>query len=1037
MSITPIFKEVDLALDALLRGDADDALARAEARGFLDSFVIALEQASERAVRFHRAGLVSEAFSVVKDFPELTQQLHDWQQLLAKPGAKSDLARELHPASVQGVSQELIDDLQQVVFEHADLDAELRSLRRASLEQESVQKLRARYESLTKRARGTQTWVEQLERVEREWIEFMRRGLESGISDDEIAAFASEWFRGGWVVRLDNELSSAIKARWDVVRQRLADQRYAALAKVLQSAFASGDREGIERVEHDWAAVNHDTGRMPSPQVAAAADPAFQWAEAERARLALEASHQAARDELEHLLDSGASAADVLRAWTRIGDDNVPIPDGLHERASRYLETHRVTEKRKFALKGVAALAAVLVLGAMVFWGWQTWERRNLLLDQLAALESTLDQRLSEGVVETAEALLAGLGEGDSRAVQLLERAKALKLEHDSMAASAAELEAEVDAAIGQADDAQAAQFKGRAEALLADKRLEGSVGTKAKLDAIRSKCDGRQAQLVSLAAAKAAEAESSLSAFRTTWPKPEAWTRELYISVERWKSYIKALEDQRVAFDALITGVSAHEAARKRIEVCSREMASSLEDARSKLDTLQRVLDSLRPESLGRECTREADFINRITALLDGDSGVFLEKLGFHGDFSGVIEREAGWAALQAWRESLQARLLGVCPDPTKFGKDAACDGLPDELAKVIAQSQRSPMLVRLKELQASINGLAAAAAQEEWDSTLEAARMDAMNLTPMKIRAMTDGRWLRARPGLSGKPGFYLLEMIDFDEAGDKPLLSKDPRTPDNVETEFFPKSGNGGASTPGASPAKVLENCPTFVGSKVWDALIEQLKVAGEGQYLDALSTAARSLHRLDPDPRKGGDPQVQARMLVTVVRLLLECGQALSDQAKEELQDWIDRAVGDRASAKTRVLLANDGAINWLADSFESAAQAQETTSECLAVIGRFPVKVLDDLKARGPQFSVIKEVYVPVGVLMHGGDAASAGRRVVIWRSGVEPWVVAGEGPAARLVGLTTTKGQDGPSCQKVPAGVPSGPVLVFERRVRK
>jgi hypothetical protein len=174
-----------------------------------------------------------------------------------------------------------------------------------------------------------------------------------------------------------------------------------------------------------------------------------------------------------------------------------------------------------------------------------------------------------------------------------------------------------------------------------------------------------------------------------------------------------------------------------------------------------------------------------------------------------------------------------------------------------------------------------------------------------------------------------------------------------------------------------------------------------------------------------------------MLVTVVRLLLECGQALSDQAKEELQDWIDRAVGDRASAKTRLLLANDGAINWLDDSFQSAAQAQETTSECLAVIGRFPVKVLDDLKARGPQFSVIKEVYVPVGVLMHGGDAASAGRRVVIWRSGVEPWVVAGEGPAARLVGLTTTKGQDGPSCQKVPAGVPSGPVLVFERRVRK
>ena len=1049
MSITPIFKEVDLALDALLRGDVDDPLARAEARGFIESFVTALEQASERAARFHQAGLVSEAFSVVKDFPDLTQQLHDWQQLLAKRGPKSDLVIKLYPASGSSIPQERIDELQQIGFDHADLDAELRSLRRASLEQESVQKLRARYESLSKRARGSQTWIEQLERVEREWIEFMRRGLESGISDEEIASFTTEWFKGGWVVRLDHELSAAIKARWDVVRQRLADERYASLVKLLHAAYAAGDREGIERVETDWAAVNHDTGRMPSEAVAAAADPAFQWAESERTRLATEARQQAARDELEQLLDAQASANDVLRAWTRMGDENVPIPEGLHERASRYLETHRVHEKRRFALKGLGVMTAALVLGAMVFWGWRTWERRNMLRDQLVALEASLDQRKSEGAVETAEALVAGIGEGDSRAVQLLERAKVLKLEHDSMASSTASLESEVDAAIGQADDAQAAQFKGRADTLLADKRLEGSDATKSRLEAIRSKCESRQAQLVSIAASKAADAEAALAAFTAKWPDPNSWRREEYVAPDRWMAYSKALEEQRAVFDAAVPGVSAHEAARRRIEVCAKDLAGRLDDARSKLDTLQRVTDALKPESLGKECTRESDFVNRITGLLAGDNGVFLEKLGLHDDFSTVVDREAMWAALQEWREALQGKLLGVCPDASKFGKDPACDGLPDELRKVIAASQRSPLLLRLKELEAELNGLAQAASQDPWNPVNEAAILEGQELTPLKIRALPDGRWLRYRP--VGGSGYYLLQAEDLTRDRSKLLGPKDPSRPDNVERDIVGPTAVGGKAPAGGKPAPQFVD---FAGSKPWEALIKQLKVAGTDQYITALADAAKALQKITRDPKAGGDPQLQARMLVAIIKLLLECGQPLQPEAEAALKEWLDQSVGD---PQTRVLLSIDPDINWIEDSCNNratvgtstnvkpdpeavkmaAAHAKATAQACEVVISRLPLSALERPKAVGAKSGVIRETYIPVGVLMHRDGSAADGRRLMPWKSVVEFWVVVGEGQSARLAQLSTTKGPDGLSCQSVPPGVPQGPVLVFERRIKK
>ncbi len=1032
MSITPIFKEVDLALDALLRGDVDDPLARAEARGFIESFVTALEQASERAARFHQAGLVSEAFSVVKDFPDLTQQLHDWQQLLAKRGPKSDLVIKLYPASGSSIPQERIDELQQIGFDHADLDAELRSLRRASLEQESVQKLRARYESLSKRARGSQTWIEQLERVEREWIEFMRRGLESGISDEEIASFTTEWFKGGWVVRLDHELSAAIKARWDVVRQRLADERYASLVKLLHAAYAAGDREGIERIETDWAAVNHDTGRMPSEAVAAAADPAFQWAESERTRLATEARQQAARDELEQLLDAQASANDVLRAWTRMGDENVPIPEGLHERASRYLETHRVHEKRRFALKGLGVMTAALVLGAMVFWGWRTWERRNMLRDQLVALEASLDQRKSEGAVETAEALVAGIGEGDSRAVQLLERAKVLKLEHDSMASSTASLESEVDAAIGQADDAQAAQFKGRADTLLADKRLEGSDATKSRLEAIRSKCESRKAQLVSIAASKAADAEAALAAFTAKWPDPNSWRREEYVAPDRWMAYSKALEEQRAVFDAAVPGVSAHEAARRRIEVCAKDLAGRLDNARSKLDTLQRVTDALKPESLGKECTRESDFVNRVTGLLAGDNGVFLEKLGLHDDFSTVVDREAMWAALQEWREALQGKLLGVCPDASKFGKDPACDGLLDELRKVIAASQRSPLLLRLKELEAELNGLAQAASQDPWNPVNEAAILEGQELTPLKIRALPDGRWLRYRP-VDGS-GYYLLRSADLTRDRSKLPGREDPSTPDNVEKEIVGPTASGGKGPPGGKPAPRFVD---FAGSKPWDDLIQQLKVAREGQYIKALADAAKALQKITRDPKAGGDPQLQARMLVAIIKMLLECGQPLQPEAEAALEEWLDQSVGDQASPQTRVLLINEPDLNWLGHSWLDAVRAKATAQECEVVISRLPLSALERPKAVGAKSGVIRETYIPAGVLMHRDGSPADGRRLMPWKSGVEFWVVVGEGQSARLAQLSTTKGPDGLSCQSVPPGVPQGPVLVFERRIKK
>jgi len=477
------------------------------------------------------------------------------------------------------------------------------------------------------------------------------------------------------------------------------------------------------------------------------------------------------------------------------------------------------------------------------------------------------------------------------------------------------------------------------------------------------------------------------------------------------------------------VPGVSAHEAARRRIEVCAKDLAGRLDDARSKLDTLQRVTDALKPESLGKECTRESDFVNRITGLLAGDNGVFLEKLGLHDDFSTVVDREAMWAALQEWREALQGKLLGVCPDASKFGKDPACDGLPDELRKVIAASQRSPLLSRLKDFEAELNGLAQAASQDPWNPVNEAAILEGQELTPLKIRALPDGRWLRYRP-VSGS-GYYLLQSEDLTRDRSKPLGPKDPSRPDNVERDIVRPTAVGGKAPAGGKQAPQFVD---FAGSKPWVDLIQQLKVAQEAQYMKALADAAKALQKITRDPKAGGDPQLQARMLVAIIKMLLECGQPLQPEAEAALKEWLDQSVGD---PQTRVLLINEPALNWLDDSFEDADRAKATAQACEVVISRLPLSALERPKAVGAKSGVIRETYIPVGVLMHRDGSAADGRRLKPWKSGVEFWVVVGEGQSARLAQLSTTKGPDGLSCQNVPPGVPQGPVLVFERRIKK
>ena len=990
MSLTPTIREVQQALDALPLHDGDD-LQRMQVAATVRSFAVALRQSIGRALEFADEGLLSEAHGVIADFPELLKQSIAWNGVLGRQDGVGSFAR----ASCDGVragTEAEHDRIEQVMLAYGEREPMLRGHRRACMEGEGPAAMRQRLRALMAAEGGSGAWASQLAIVEREWIDDVRRRMQSAIDDAELIAFADEVRRGGWAARVDPEFAKVVESRAQPLRAKVAQARFAALAGELRAAQAANDLPEVDRLERGWAELQRSSGVMPADDVAASVASIFAWSAETTSLRERESHHARALDELDLLLLDQANAQAVLTAWTRIRDSAMPIPEGLELRAMRFIQLHEEREARRHRLQMVGGVAAMLVLGGVLTVAVVTYQRSTERKAALDAVIAAIDAKDGERAVALAQAIeKAHTGDLNAAERGALDAAVALR---DRLVS----LEQRTDRELAATDEALAAQAPLPRVALL-ETSLRGllaedglSDASKARIELALGRCTARREEVAAGHDGIARSARADADDVFREWLPPDQWSPKQRVDADRWQRYQEALKRLQSALDAAKTKVSETERASKRLEPDLAAVKDRLDEATKKMEALVAARRQISAAELASEISSEQRFITRIESALEGPTGAVLNDLGLRTAFEETDQTDDAMLALAEWRETLRPSLLAhlgpefeVVDDPAVAQKalieiEAHLRKYPESPLRIGLEALRDRQDPAKRQLVTTVDDVVAALERDGY------AGLEVINLRQQ-------GRFFYRRASIDGGPTKGALEVAaDLIEAPDKLGIASSIKA-DQVRGQAVP------------SPVSV-----------VWADGISRLRGARVSAVVPVISRMLIELAELKPNA-PGQDPLMQLAVLVNLTEIAIDgLGQPVDADRSRELRGWIEA-----------IRKQNPGllSLDWVKFCHAPEQTTPQQRREAAELVGKFPLKRGMTLQSSSQRLDGLG-TYAPIGVMMEA-EGNRGTRRVVLWRPAQDVLAISQSLGRSTLVPVRVTNG----TASDAGLALGRGPILLY------
>jgi hypothetical protein len=799
--------------------------------------------------------------------------------------------------------------------------------------------------------------------------------MQSGIDDADLIAFADEVRRGGWAARVDPEFVKVVEARAQPLRNKVAQGRFAELARELRAAQRANDLAEVDRLERAWAELQRSTGVMPADDVAASVAAVFAWSAATSAQREREAAHARALDELDLLLLDQANAQAVLTAWTRIRDSAMPVPEGLELRAVRFIQLHEEREARRHRLQLVGGVAAMLVLGGVLAFAVVAYQRSTERRAALDAVIAAIDAQDGDRAVSLAQGIeKAHAGDLNAAERGALDAAVALR---DRLLA----LEQRVDRELAAVDEALATQAPLPRVALL-ETSLRGlqaeaglSESSQARIALALGRCTARRDEIAGghdgIARTAMADADQVLGA----WPSPSQWSPRERVDPERWQRYKAALEKVGLALAAAKTQVAETERASKRLEPDIDAVKGRLDEATERMASLEAALNQLAPAELAREITSEQQFIDRIKSMLKGQTGVVLGDLGLRTAFEETDQADDAMLALAEWRETLRPSLLAhlgpdfeIAEDPAVAQKalieiEAHLRKFPDSPLRMALEALRDRQDPAKRQLVTTVDDVVAALERDGY------AGLQVINLRQQ-------GRFFYRRASVDGGPTKGALEVAaDLIEPPDK-LGTATSIKADQVRGDAV------------ASPVSI-----------VWADGISRLRGARISAVVPAISRMLIELAELKPNAA-GQDGLMQLAVLANLTEIAVDgLGQPVDADRSRELREWIELIRKQNAG-----LLS----LDWVKVCHAPEQTTSQQRREAAELVGKFPLKRGMTLESSSQRLDGLS-TYAPIGVMM-AAEGNRGTRRVVLWRPAQEVLAISQSLGRSTLVPVRVTNG---------------------------
>ncbi len=998
MSQYPSVRTIREALNAATRATGVDPIAlealRSDVVGRLDE----MRRSMDRAFDFSAKGLVSEAASVVTDFPDLAREADALVEIALVDPQLAPRWRAVVGSVIpdeQLPRREEIDRLAGIAMRADALRPLLDALRLCALRREPIQARMRILRKLRNEDERNRLWLDQIEALENEWIrsisELRNRVATREEIDEALIALESH----EWVASVPRGLREELFAKAKPLRAEEAGGRYEKLAEEIHQAAARMDRAGVLRLEQAWATVNQETGRMPSEELEQSVAPAFAWLTRMEQEEAEQSAFDGEVDRLEQLLNEGRGVAEVEAQISTVRDTGREAPTGLFERALRYSQTEREkVQRRHLLLLGVSLMAAVVVIA-------------------IGAIAISMHRAQQDG-----EALLLALrtavNEKDAaRLAPLVVEIRSTEVDPNAELASVlAEADAILSARVARTTEI-------RALLASAEKELGGSL-SRARLNAIKQalalaitdaeatdrslaqRVEAQCAAAIGAADAAALEvAKKSVAAIDTAllnWPLPDGWRDTQVLDDGHWSAYIAELETQRRQLQEATARIDGHEESASRIELKRDAIDKRLAEAKLRNEALRAAKSDLSDDRLLAPVTAEKQFIVRVESVLRAHAPV-LARMHRLENFEKALDCAKAYEAMEVWRTEIRPMLaaalgssLAVTPSPEVAGRVAT------DLLGFIAAHPDAPMRETLTRL---ANDLDPNSGSILWSPHQVARGLSSEHIAGIEEVPVTGGRRFYRRPPTEANP----------------PVRLKSPMTCALTTLADLSTDPDRRSSMLAVQSAEVEAKAFANPISLTWARAEESLARAPSHEVLPLMLVLITEILN-----DKRSDPLLRFCALESAIDALVDSGHAPGKLAAA-LVLWQKRCRDEASNAHL---------CDWVAAGYDQdALNWQKPRGEANAALSKFPAiaTLREEVERESLRLGDALSALVPVGVAGARGADDAAPRAARVSGTTSDLFMLAQRGAEWSIVPVRVENGR----LVAAPSGVPLGPALIYRR----
>lgn len=987
MSMIPSVRSIRESLLEQARQTAHDDVALATVRQDLEACARSVRKAIDRATDFAARGLVSEAASVIEDFPDLVRQAEALRVLPTGEGGVGRSAYQRVMANAAPLAlptQAEVDALAAIAMRAEEHRANLDALRISVLRGEPIEARLRILRRIRAADQRNRMWLDQIESLETAWLRRfgeLRTRPDATRADLEQALAALESHE--WIASVPRGLKEELVARVMPLRAEEAGERYQDLANEIHDAASRMDRAELVRLEEEWAKTNIDTGRMPAAALAASVAPAFEWLTRQDTAEREKAAFEAEVERLEVLLNERRATSDVERQIAVLRDARRDAPVGLIERANSYIAFERERLRRRHRLMLATAMLAMAVLGVVGFFLVRAASESRQRAVELAALEEALEAGEAAKARSIADAIRARGGEMDAPLSAALDREDRMHrtrlARNDEIRRLASDMAAEFDRGVAR-------QRAVAIESALAAARADAEEPERIAIDGLERRRVERLAELDRAADDASRAAVEAADASLRAWTLPSAWTDEAQIDQKRWGEYVGALESTRRALDAARSGSEGFQTGVARIDLKLEGIDARLAEARSREEALAAALRELDPARLCAPVTVEADFSARLADAL-AKHGAVLARQKRLADFEAARDAAPAWDAIALWRDDHRPRLAALLGP--KLDGEVPADQQPralEILNDFLGKHPASPMGDALKGLAGRFDPTRSGSV---WPAERVAEALAGARLANLEEVPLAAGRRFYRRPAAGVDPRNRAVENL-----GD---LMGDPEKLDSILS---------------VKREEIMGKPEPNEVSAAWGEALSRLNGAAMSDVRPVV------LDLLIAIQASKCDPLLRFRAVREAVDALEQSGH-MPASLMRPLSEWKDFV---RKSAREATV------ADWLRAGYEPEVNFADERREASAALERFPNLAAAIESSRGEQARAagILQPLVPWGVLAPAGGAGP--RAVVARRESGRFFAVARTDGAWEIVAVDVTDGTVGQS-----ASLPRGPVLIFRR----